>query len=81
MILPSKHLRTDQSLLYVGGQLLQLLVEPKTVSRLWDDMKQLRMPVAEQAPLSYDWFVLAIDLLYALGAVDLKDGRLQRNVS
>ena len=39
MILPTKHLREDQALIAVGAELLGLLDEPKTVSRLWDELR------------------------------------------
>ena len=78
MILPSKHLREDRALLTIGADLLQLLGEPKTVSRLWSDM-QRRRDVA--APISYDWFVLALDLLFARGLVAFERGRVQKTRS
>jgi hypothetical protein len=75
MILPSKHLREDRALLTVGADLLQLLGEPKTVSRLWSDMKRRRETAT---PISYDWFVLALDLLFAMGLVAFERGRIRK---
>ena len=75
MILPSKHLREDRALLTIGADVLQLLGEPKTVSRLWSDMK-VRHDTA--TPVSYDWFVLALDLLFAMGLVAFERGKVQR---
>lgn len=75
MILPSKHLREDRALLTIGADLLQLLGEPKTVSRLWSDTKRLREAAT---PISYDWFVLALDLLFAMGLVAFERGRVQK---
>lgn len=77
MILPSKHLSGEKSLLWVAGELLRLLDEPKPVSRVWQELKRLRQ--AQSLPsLTYEWFVLGLDLLYMLGAVELERGRLQR---
>lgn len=42
MILPTKHLRDDRALIVIGAELLKLLDEPKTVSRLWDELKRKR---------------------------------------
>jgi len=78
MILPSKHLREDRALLTIGADLLQLLGEPKTVSRLWSDTQRRREAAS---PVSYDWFVLALDLLFAMGLVVFERGRVQKTRS
>jgi hypothetical protein len=75
VILPSKHLGADRALLTVGAEILRLLREPKTVSRLWADLKRRR---ADSAPIMYDWFVLGLDLLFAMGLVDFERGRVTR---
>lgn len=79
MILPSRHLSQDRALLTVGAQILMRLDHPKTVSGLWEE---LRCSDADQANppsrLSYDWFVLALDLLFAMDAIDLKSGLIAR---
>lgn len=73
MILPSKHLPQERALLTVGANLLAVLERPMTVSALWQSVQQ-----EDPAGLSFDWFVLALDLLYLLGAVQLRDGLLTR---
>jgi len=78
MILPSKHLGEDRALLHVGAEILALLDEPKTVSRLWAELKGVRTGRSETSSLTYDWFVLALDLLYALEAVELNQGRIEK---
>ena len=78
MILPTKRLSEDRALLAVGGEVLRLLTEPKTVSRLWTELKDLRAARPHSTPITFDWFVLALDLLYAMGAVELERGRLSR---
>lgn len=98
MILPTKHLREDRALITVGAELLKLLDEPKTVSRLWDEIQRTRTarpaataqrarPTATEQPSSqgrarssvpFDWFILALDLLYLLGAIELQRGRIRR---
>lgn len=75
MILPSKHLPPERALLTVGATLLARLERPMTVSALWHKVRE-----AAPASLSFDWFVLALDLLYILDAVQLSDGILVRNV-
>ena len=77
MILPTKHLSEDRALLGIGAEILRLLDEPKTVSRLWHELRhQGRSPPLSS--ITYDWFVLALDLLYALKAIDLERGRLKK---
>lgn len=81
MILPTKHIRPDRALLAVGGDLLVSLREPMTVSRLWDDVRSKRGGPGESAPINYDWFVLALDLLFMIGAIELDRGLLRKTSS
>lgn len=75
MILPSKHISPDRSLLAVGGEILGQLPRPRTVSEVWEAVRRDRE--ARGAPrLAFDWFVLALTFLYAISAVRLDDGRL-----
>lgn len=78
MILPTKHLREDRTLLAIGADVLRLLGESKTVSRLWDDFQRRRDDDDASSTVTYDWFVLALDLLFALGLVDFQRGRILR---
>mgnify|MGYP001068229052 CR=1 FL=1 len=72
MILPSKHLPADKSLLASGGVLLRHVIRPTTVSSLWDRVKEI--PEIS----SFNRFVLALDLLYLVGAVTMEDGLIRR---
>jgi hypothetical protein len=81
MILPTKHIRSDRALIAIGGELLSCLAEPMTVSRLWDELRSRRGSPSEPAPVSYDWFVLALDLLFMVGAVELDRGLVRKNAS
>lgn len=82
MILPSKYLSPDRALLTVGARILENLRQPKTVSALWEELprqdgKSRRLSSA----LSYDTFVLTLDLLFLIDAVELADGLLKRRAS
>lgn len=80
MILPSKHLPQDRALLTVGAQLLTFLVRPKTVSSLWEELSRHDVGLAETPRrITYDWFLLALDLLYVLGAIELESGLVARS--
>ncbi|WGL98398.1 hypothetical protein QE177_00310 [Arsenophonus sp. aPb] len=79
MILPSKHLPQDRALLTVGAQILTLITCPKTVSAIWEE---LNIPDTDitviPRKITYDWFLLALDLLYTLGAIELENGLMAR---
>lgn len=76
MILPGKHLKPDRALLSVGGEILSVMGEGSTVSELWLRVQDLRSRRETVSPLPFDWFVLALSLLYAIGAIDQDGDRL-----
>lgn len=78
MILPTKRIMPERALLGIGADVLNLLEEPKTVSRLWNDFKTLRQTKTPAGIVTYDWFILSLDLLYALRAIRLEEGLVQR---
>ena len=78
MILPTKHLAQDRALLTVGARILPRLVEPKTVSALWEELSGVTASRSKRSTLGYDGFVLALDLLFLVGAIQLRDGLLIR---
>ena len=81
MILPSKHLSQDRALLTVGAAILRHLSHPVTVSALWEQMPRSARDQKAPPTLRYDGFVLALDLLFLIGAVELRDGLLVRGAS
>lgn len=79
MILPSKHLSQDRALLSVGARLLAQLSQPKTMSALWEEVSGPSTTQDGKRPaLRYDAYVLTLDLLFLMGAIELRDGRLGR---
>lgn len=74
MILPTKHLPLDQSLLAGGAAVLVALRAPLTVSATWERVRDTR------AITTFDRFVLALDLLYTLDLVSISAGRLERSM-
>jgi hypothetical protein len=76
MIVPTKHLPIERSLLGVGADILSILDRPKTISRLWADLKTLRGQSAHRIP--FDWFVLSISMLFSIEAIDINRGRLEK---
>jgi hypothetical protein len=81
VILPTKTLPPSRCLLGVGANVLRLLGEPKPVSRLWPEFKAEYLPHADAPTVSFAWFVLSLDLLFALGAIELDHGRIVRSAS
>ena len=84
MILPSKHLSQDRALLTLGARLLQHLPEPKTVSALWEELPRRGKGASASAfalVLNYDEFVLALDLLFLIGVIEIEEGLIARRVS
>jgi hypothetical protein len=76
MILPSKHLSQGRALLTIGAAILKHLSNPVTVSALWEQLSS--RPTEGEAPpiLRYDAFVLALDFLFLIGALEIRDGLL-----
>lgn len=76
MITPTKGISPDRALIAVGAQIVMQLDRPLTVSQTWSRLRTWRARNHHTAPLSFGWFVLALDLLYALGTVELSDDLL-----
>lgn len=72
MILPTKHIQPHDSLIGIGGQLLTYLETGKTITELWDDMRDV------PGIASFERLALGLDLLYALGLVEMDRGLLKR---
>ena len=79
MILPGKHVRADRALLGVGAEVLSALSRPMTMSALWDAIRLRRSASASSPVVDYRWFVLALDLLYMVGAIDLDRGLIRKS--
>ena len=78
MILPTKHISPDRALIGVGANVLAALGEPMTMSRLWEEIRSRRSVNASSPVIDYRWFVLALDLLYMINAVELDRGLIKR---
>jgi hypothetical protein len=70
MLLPDKYVREGSSLLGQASRLLNLRRPSMTVSDLWYETRGAGQEI------SYDTFILSLDLLYLMGVVDLSDGLL-----
>jgi len=72
MILPTKHLSVDESLLGSGAAILKELGRPQTVSRLWDRVRG--NPVIG----NFSRFALSVTFLFSIDAIEFKDQLLKR---
>ena len=75
MILPTKHIAQNEALIGVGATILSRLTGPRTVSSLWEDLR------AEPNVGTFERFVLASNLLFLIGAIDIQDGFVVRLAS
>lgn len=78
MILPTKRLGPERAMITIGAEILGLLTEPKTVSRLWSELSRIMSERSSTRIVNYDWFILTLDLLYMLGSIEMDHGRIRR---
>lgn len=64
-----------------GAAILRHLSHPVTVSALWEKMPRAVPDQKASSPMRYDGFVLALDLLFLIGAIELREGLLVRGAS
>lgn len=67
----------DRALLVIGADIIELLDQPLTVSRLWNSIVKKRQETS-QTLITFDWFVLALDMLYSLHCIEFKQGLLSK---
>lgn len=82
-ILPQKHVRNSESLLGLGAiTLASIQDEPKNLDRLWADLKEsefIKQRAHGSIPL--DNVILAVDFLFAVGAVTLNSEGIIRHAT
>lgn len=82
MILPSKHIRLSESLLGLGGVVLNMLKEPKTVDEIW--LKFLEINNTKKVLPAYHNFdnvVLALNYLFIVGAISIDNNGKIKNAT
>lgn len=72
MILPTKSIKMQYSLLSCGAIILDKLDDSDTVSAIWEKVS------TEDALINYDKFVITMDFLYMVGAIDYTNGLIVR---
>jgi hypothetical protein len=79
MILPSKHIRFSESLLGLGGVILNIIKEPKTIDEIWFKFSEFNNDKKIfPAYHNFDNVVLTLNYLFVVGAVSIdKNGKIQ----
>jgi len=73
VILPTRHISTNASLIAVGALVLARLESgPRSLNDLWADLRD------ENGVVTFDRFCLAVTFLYALGVVENEGGHIGR---
>lgn len=73
MILPTKHVNLQHSIIGAGATLLQHLQSPQTVTALWERVRTI-------PELGAYWrFILSLDFLFTIGAIDFANGLIMKN--
>lgn len=77
MLLPTKHIKTENALIGVGAEILAELDRGKTVSTLFHDV-QSRRRAQEMTTIHFDWFLLALDFLYTVDVIRFENGVVRK---
>lgn len=72
-LLPNKHVPTERSLVGLGARILGRLETPTTVSELWEQLRN------DPRIGSFHRFILALDYLYAIEAINYERGLLRES--
>lgn len=75
MILPTKHLSPADSLITIAATITMVAPDyPISSGQLWERTVESRHRAGLITPLSFDWFVLALDFLFVIGRVSQDPG-------
>ena len=72
MILPTKFIEEEDTLLRVGIDLLAVLGKEKKITNLWEQSKDIA------SIETYERFILGLDLLFCFGLIDMEENLIVR---
>ncbi|MBB3061417.1 ABC-three component system middle component 6 [Microbulbifer rhizosphaerae] len=78
MILPTKHLSPSRAIITVSLEVFELIHNRSTVSSVWNDLQKNHEVCMRQGEVPYDWFILSLDFLFLIGAIEENNGKLTR---
>lgn len=69
MFSPQKHIRLSESILGLGANVISLLSRPLSPEQIYDRLKGLNLLISHD----FEHIILALDFLYACGAIELNE--------
>ncbi|MFK4790451.1 ABC-three component system middle component 6 [Microbacterium sp. ZW T5_56] len=79
MLLPTKGVSSDRALMTIGADILDELLDPLSVSALWERFSKRESSVARGRRITFDWFTLALAALYTMNLIETStDGFIKR---
>jgi len=78
MIFPSKHLSPNRALITIAAEVYECIQGKQTVSSIWEEYKKSLNSTFRISEVSFDWFILSVDLLFLMGLIDSYDGYIIR---
>jgi len=72
VIMPSKYLREDETLIGISAILLSVIEKNGNLSAIWESVKKL------DAIGNFERFILALDLLYMLDLIKVRNNEIVR---
>lgn len=83
MLIPKKHIRIGESLIGLAAYILNILGNnKKDIYELWLDFKKINNSEKLLFNHSYDKYLLAIDFLYIIGAIEVdNEGRIFNEIN
>lgn len=76
MLLPDKHIKMSESLLGLGAFLIESLRQPQSVDTIWFEYLKARESGIYPAHHTFENIVLALDVLFAIKAINLTENGL-----
>ncbi len=82
MIMPKKHISLSESYIGLGAFVLETLSSPLTLDSCWDQIynSYIKTGIISKKH-SFDNFILTLDLLYALNAININEEGAMSHVS
>lgn len=78
MLLPTRGISAERALMTIGAEILEELRNPMSVSALWERFISRARPSPQAQRITFDWFALALSVLYAIKLIDLSDDNFIR---
>ena len=81
MILPTKHLSPERSIISVSSEVFELIGRRSTVSSIWNSLQEKHKASLRFGDVPFDWFILALDFLYLIGAIEERNGLIKKVIT